>query len=190
MSEPLNTRRSRSLSIEAPQVDQRITIWDDISPLSPEMLKHAGIEVKEGEAKIKLARPDEEIQKKLDTAVEHYESSSRIITEAKDNEARINKTLEEVESKIGELGISNPQKALELKNWKSRLQEAQYVSKKIQIDDFYDNKVLVRSVYWKILNRTGYVASDNLAIRIREEESKEVTYRETKKREYEQEGSL
>lgn len=190
MSEPLNTRRSRSLSIEAPQVDQRITIWDDISPLSPEMLKHAGIEVKEDEAKIKLARPDEEIQKKLDTAVEHYESSSRIITEAKDNEARINKTLEEVESKIGELGISNPQKALELKNWKSRLREARYVSKKIQIDDFYDNKVLVRSVYWKILNRTGYVASDNLAIRIREEESKEVTYRETKKREYEQEGSL
>ena len=189
MSEPLN-RRSRSLSIEAPQVDQRIMIWDDISPLSPEMLKHAGIEVKEGEAKIKLARPDEEIQRKLDTAVEHYESASRIITEARDNEKRIGKTLEELEARIVRLETSNPQKALELKNWKSRLEEAKYVSGKIQVDDFYDNKVLVRSVYWKVLNRTGYAASENLAIRVREEESREVTYRETKKREYEQEGSL
>ena len=190
MSEPLNTRRSRSLSIEAPQIDQRITIWDDISPLSPEMLKHAGIEVKEDEARIKLARPDEAIQKKLDTAVEHYESSSRIITEAKDNEERIDNTLKELEARIIQLETSNPQKASELKNWKSRLEEAKYVSRKIQVDDFYDNKVLVRSVYWKVLNRTGYVASENLAIRIREEESREVTYRETKKRQYEQEGSM
>lgn len=189
MSEPLN-RRSRSLSIDVPQIDQRISIWDDVTPLSPQMLEHAGIKLKEQESKMKLTRPPEQIQKKLDLAVENYENSSRIITEAADNENAIVKLKARLEDKLKELADKEPRRASELKIWMVRLDEAEYRSKRVQIDDFYDNKVLVRSVFWKILNRTGYSASDNLAIRLKEEESREITYREKKSREYEAEGSL
>lgn len=189
MSEPLN-RGGRRVSIEAPQVDQRITIWDDVTPLSPKMLEHAGIELKSDEAKIKLVRPTDEIQRKLDTVVEHFENSSRIITEARDNERTIGEVKKNTEKLIGELEKKDPRKAAELEAWKARLEEAEYESRRAQVDDFYDNKVSVRSVYWKVLNRTGYAASDNLAIRLKEEESREITYREKKSREYEAEGSL